>query len=48
MEKRKEMASQLYILLFFNQENNNFPENSLLVLEPSTNSRFHLYFTGQN
>ena len=42
MEKGKEMASQLYILLFFNQENDNFPESSLLVVDS------RLYFTGQN
>lgn len=44
MEKGKEMGFQLYILLFFNQEKNNFPESPLLVVEPSTSSRFPFVF----
>ena len=44
MEKGKEMGFQLYILLFFNQEKNNFPESPLLVIEPSTRSQFPFVF----
>ena len=41
MEKGKEIACQLYSLLFLDQEDNGFPESPHPV-------DFHLYLTGQN